>query len=261
MLVDTLLYPEETAQLARHANRMCEAGIRYVINTQAAMDHSLGSSMFPEALLLAHRETRHYLAGNGARNLRRAKSDLPALESARVRLPTMTFDDIMVVRLENKSVQILHAPGPTNDTCMVYVPEEKVLFAGDLMMHIPLVTHQRCDIEAYKRSLCRLRDFHIEVIVQGHGDILLKGEIAEGIDKAVNYLIDVEAMILEIHARGGKLAEAQARGPETFGISTLPMGGIIPGFHQQNIQHLWKHHDPRLQRKRKGHIAPEAAEA
>ena len=57
ILIDTLLFPVETRQLVNYTHRLCEAGIKYVINTQAAMDHSLGSFMFPEAELLAHRET------------------------------------------------------------------------------------------------------------------------------------------------------------------------------------------------------------
>ena len=255
ILIDTLLYPVETRQLVHYANRLCEAGIRYVVNTQAAMDHSLGSFLFPDAELLAHRETRRYLANSGARNLRKAKAISPEFGDARVRLPRVVFDDMLVLRLDGKSVQVLHAPGPAHDTCMVYVPEEKVLFAGDLMMHIPLVTHPRCDIEAYKRSLRRMHDFHLEVIVQGHGEILLRGEIAGSIDKAIHYLNDVDQMVDEVLAGGGRVEEALANGPEKFGIPTFPMNGLIANFHRQNVHHLWRRKDPRLQRRRAARAA------
>ena len=250
ILIDTLLFPVETRQLVNYTNRLCEAGIKYVINTQAAMDHSLGSFLFPDAELLAHRETRSYLASSGARNLRNAKKNSPELNDAKVRLPRVVFDDSLVLRLDSKSVHVIHAPGPVNDTCMVYVPKEKVLFASDLMMHIPLITHQRCDIEAYKQSLRRMHDFNLEVIVQGHGEILLRGEVTSSIDKAINYLNDVDQMVDEVLAGGGKVEDAFANGPEKFGISTLPMNGLISNFHRQNVHHLWKRKDPRLQRKR-----------
>ena len=250
ILIDTLLFPAETRQLVSHTRRLCEAGVKYVVNTQAAMDHSLGSFMFPEAELLAHRETRRYLAGSGARNLRKAKAISPELGDARVRLPRVVFDDSLVLRMDGKSVHVLHAPGPANDTCMVYVPEEKVLFASDLMMHIPLITHQRCDVEAYKQSLRRMHDFNLEVIVQGHGEILLRGEVTSSIDKAINYLNDVDQMVDDVQAGGGKVEDAFANGPEKFGISILPMNRLISSFHRQNIHHLWKRKDPQLQRRR-----------
>ena len=252
VLVDTLLYPVETRQLVNYANRLCESGIRYVVNTQAAMDHSLGSYLFPDAELLAHRETRRYLASSGNRNLNKAKEVSPELNDAKIRLPRVVFDDSLVLRLEGKSVHVIHAPGPVNDTCVVYVPEEKVLFASDLMMHIPLITHRRCDIEAYKRSLRHIHDFNLEVIVQGHGEILLRGEVTSSIDRAINYLVDLEDMVVGLVSKKGAIEEAFANGPEKFGISTLPMNGLITSFHRQNINHLWKRRNPRLQRNRSG---------
>lgn len=251
VLIDTLPFPSETRQLRNYVDRLCEAGVKYVINTQSAPDHIYGSYMFPEAELLAHELARERLVRQGARSLRRAKKDTPELREVELRLPQIVFDESMIIRLGNKSIHIVHSPGPTPDTCVVYIPEEKVLFASDLMMHIPVLYNRLGNIEAYGDSLRRLHDFNLEVIVQGHGDILLRGEVTSSIERTLNYLRDVENLIRETMANGGSLDRVLERDVADFGISTIPMGDMVKAIHRQNLRHLWRQHlPPELRRKR-----------
>ena len=250
IVIDTLLFPRETRQLLDCARHLCAPGIRYLINTQAAMDHSLGAFLFDNVKQVAHREARTYLLNNGRRNLSAARSASHLFDDAKIRIPRIVFDQTLILRLGDKSFHIMHAPGPTHDACVVYVPEERILFAGDLMMHVPLVTHARCDIEAYKQSLRRLHDFNLESIVQGHGEVLLKGEVKISIDRTIRYLEDVEQLVDTLLANGRTVDDALAYGPDRFGISPVPMSGLIPKLHRENIAYLWRRKDPRLERDR-----------
>ncbi|CAM3800524.1 alkyl sulfatase dimerization domain-containing protein [Parendozoicomonas haliclonae] len=45
--------------------------------------------------------------------------------------PTKTFDDTMNVEIAGVQLQLVHAPGETNDQLFVYLPEQKVLLPGD----------------------------------------------------------------------------------------------------------------------------------
>ncbi len=53
----------------------------------------------------------------------------------------------------------------------MHVREEKVLFASDLMMPVPVISGPFADIDVYKQSLNNLYDYNLESIVQGHGEI------------------------------------------------------------------------------------------
>lgn len=250
VLIDTLPFPAETRQMRNYIDRLCDAGIKYVVITQSAADHVYGAYLFPDAELLAHELTRARLQKSGAQMLRQAKVDTPALQEVQLRLPRVVFDEEMVVRVGNKSVHVIHAPGPAPDTCVVHVPEEKVLFTGDLMMHIPMITQPQCDIDTYTESLGKLHDLNLEVIVQGHGDILLRGEVTSSIDTTIRYLTSIVDWAQETAARRGTLADLSQKGPTHFGVSTIPMGEMVTAIHQANLHHLWRTYDPRSRRNR-----------
>ncbi len=240
VLIDTLPFPSETRQLKTFVKKLCAPGVKYVVNTQSAADHTYGSYLFPDAELLAHEKARQWQARYGARNLRKAKRDTPELRDVKLCLPRIVFNDSMVIRIGNKTVHLIHSPGPAPDTSVAYVPEEKVLFASDLIMHIPMICHDHSNIEAYKTSLYKLYDFNLEVIVQGHGDILLRGEVTSSIDRAYNYLVHIEELVQETCVMGGTLEDMLSRDLSEFDISTIPMGDMIRAIHRANLAYLWK---------------------
>ncbi len=108
----------------------------------------------------------------------------------------------MVIRLGDKTVHLIHSPGPSPELCAVHVREDKVLFASDLMMPVPLIANPLSDIEAFKHSLLNLHDYNLECIVQGHGDILLRGEVTTSIDASVKYLDDIQQLVETLLAEG-----------------------------------------------------------
>ncbi|MEZ4556939.1 MAG: MBL fold metallo-hydrolase [Caldilineaceae bacterium] len=48
IVIDTLPFPSETRELIDFAERICPAGIKYVINTLSHADHVYGSYLFPK---------------------------------------------------------------------------------------------------------------------------------------------------------------------------------------------------------------------
>ena len=93
IVIDTLPFPSETRELIDFAERICPAGIKYVINTLSHADHVYGSYLFPEAELIAHELTRDYLATEGERALREDGLTRPTpLES---RTGGDTIDDLV----------------------------------------------------------------------------------------------------------------------------------------------------------------------
>lgn len=239
ILIDTLPFPSETKQIIEFAQRVCPQGIKYVINTLSHADHVYGSSYFPEAELIAHDLCREMLMEHGYIALEEAREHTPELRHVEIRLPKIVFNEGVVIRLGGKTVHLIHSPGPSPELCVVHVREDKVLFASDLMMPVPLIATPYSDVEAFKRSLMNLHDYNLECIVQGHGDILLRGEVTSSIDISVKYLNDIQQLVQRLMDDGGTKHDLLTYDIEQFERSRIPLGGLVQQFHANNLLFLW----------------------
>ena len=255
ILIDTLPFPSETRQIIEFARRVVPQGIRYVINTVAHADHVYGSYLFPDAELIAHEQCRAMLEKYAYASLEEAKEHTPELREVKVRLPKVVFNEGMVIRLGGKTVHIINTPGPSPEVCVVHVREDKVLFASDLMMPVPMIAGPFSDVEQYKRSLNNLYDYNLESIVQGHGEILLRGEVTTSIGANIKYLQDIEETVEELMSMGGTKHDLLRYDIEQFGRSRIPLGGLVQQFHNSNLLHLWE--KARARRKQERQAQPE----
>jgi len=240
VLIDTLPFPSETRQLIDFAERICPQGIRYVINTLSHADHVYGSWLFPKAELIGHDLCRRMLQQYGNKGLEEAREHTPELRHVQLRLPRIVFNEGLVLRLGGKTIHLIHAPGPSPECCVVHVREDKVLFASDLMMPVPIISTQFSDIDAFTRSLANLHDYNLECIVQGHGDILLRGEVSSSIESSLQYLNDIQKLVNQLIAEGATKHDLLERDIEQFGRSRIPLGGLVQQFHANNLLHLWE---------------------
>ena len=240
ILIDTLPFPSETNQIIDFAAQVCPAGIRYLVNTISHADHVYGSCLFPDAELIAHESARDLLVRYGRRALEEAREHTTELLRVEIRLPKIIFNEGSVIRLGDKTVHIMNAPGPGPDVCVVHVREEKVLFASDLMMPVPVIASPLADIEKFKQSLHSLHEFNLETIVQGHGDILLRGEVTPSIEESIKYLNDVEELVERLLSEGATKRELLSHDIEEFGRTRIPLGGLVQNFHQANLLFLWE---------------------
>lgn len=240
VLIDTLPFPSETRQIIEFAQRICPQGIRYVINTVAHADHVYGSYLFPQAELIAHEVCREMLQEHAYDALREAQDHTPELRDVEIRLPKIVFNEGMLIRLGGKTIHVFNTPGPSPEVCCVHVREEKVLFASDLIMAVPLISGPFSDIPAYKQSLSNLHEHNLECIVQGHGEVLLRGEITSSIDSSIEYLDDIQQTVDTLMSEGGTKHDLLRSDVEDFGRSRIPLGGAVQQFHASNLLYLWE---------------------
>ena len=132
----------------------------------------------------------------------------------------------------------------------MHVREEKVLFASDLMMPVPVIASPLADIEKFKQSLHSLHEFNLETIVQGHGDILLRGEVTPSIEDSIQYLNDVEELVDRLISNGAARRELLNHDIEEFGRSRIALGGLVQNFHQANLLFLWEKAQAALKKER-----------
>ena len=131
VLIDTLLYPEETLQIKRFIETRLKQPVIYVINTHHHADHTTGTCFFDDAQVISHYSCRELLDTRGRESLERAKETAPDMASAELVLPNIVFDDKMALHIGNKTFHLEHMPGHSDDSITVWIEEDNVLFAAD----------------------------------------------------------------------------------------------------------------------------------
>ncbi len=235
IVVDTLPFPNETQQMRRFAQQS-PAGVKYVIDTNYHGDHTYGAYLFPEAALVSHRLTHAYLAEVGEQNLARAKQQSAELLDVKVRLPSILAEGQLSLRIGERTVTLYHLPSSSPDTTIVYVEEEQIVFSSDLLMPVPYIVESNLD--AYHKSLHALREMPIETVIQGHGPVLLRGEIEDAIDHVGRYIDCVTEQVREKIALGWDDNAVLGLPIEKCGISRIELDGRASSLHQANVYAL-----------------------
>jgi len=239
ILIDTLPFPTETDEMAAYLDDVAgKDAVRYVVLSHHHADHTYGTYAFPDALVIAHQSCRQLLERYGAASLARAKRETQALDRVSLRLPDLTFTSEMQLQLGHRSLKLFAAPGHTADGIAAYVPSEKALIAGDAMMPVPHITGG--DIPTLRETLQRFRGFKPSFLVQGHGDVLLRGEVDEALQVNIRYLDAIEERVSQLiadHESPKKLRDIDI---ESCGLSRIPLDGLVSTLHLNNLIALYK---------------------
>ena len=120
---------------------------------------------------------------------------------------------------------------------MVYVEDEQVLFASDTLMPVPSIVDG--DIEAFKRSLRKIKDLVIKNMVQGHGEVVLIGEVDKAVRDSLNYLDSIEQKVADAIERDQGRSGLRDDNIESTGLSRLPIHGQVQQIHVANLLALY----------------------
>jgi len=237
VVIDTLALPDETLTIREFIEHELNVPIRYVINTHYHADHAWGNCFFPGATVVAHANCRELLEERGTPSLEAAKKQNPALRQVKIVPPQMTFiDGDMTLRVGKKNLILSPAFGHSNDGISVLVEEDRILFAGDSFMPVPHVVDG--DVDDNIASIKQVAKLGLENIVQGHGDIILRGEIDAAIKENVSYLTAIKKSVKSISRRKNAEELLEDITIEECGKSRVYLGGLAEALHQSNLNAL-----------------------
>ena len=240
VVIDTLALPDETLAIREFIERELTVPVRYVINTHYHADHAWGNCFFPGATVVAHAKCRDLLLERGEPSLESAKKQNPALRQVKIVPPQMTFlDGEMTLRVGKKNLIIAPAYGHSEDGISVLVEEDRILFAGDSFMPIPYIVDG--DIDENIASIKRVARMGLENIVQGHGDIILRGEIEAAVKENLNYLTTIKKSVRSIARKKNAEELLEEITIESCGKSRVYLGGLARSLHERNLHALLYH--------------------
>lgn len=239
IIIDTLAYPEETREIRDYIEGRLEKPVRYVINTHYHADHSLGNCWFPNAVIIGHERCRRLLATKGAKALEDAKQINRELMNIKVVLPDVTFDDgALILRVGKRTLELISLPGHSPDGIGVLLVEDRVLFSGDIMMPVPYVVDG--NIEVMAESMKIIPKMRLENLVQGHGEVILRGELQNAVKANLNYLTAIVKHVKKAAQRSEPEEYLMKVDIESCGKNRILLNGLASELHRRNLIGLYQ---------------------
>ena len=206
--------PAELAMLLREKiKETTDKPVTHVINTHYHGDHTFGNQYFAEGLIIAHEKTRKALieGDEGHRAMFRKFFGEESLKGFSLTPPDMTFTDRMILRHGGRTMELVYAGGKahTDGDIFVWLPEEKVLFSGDLLYNgrLPLLNDGQT-LGALK-AIDMITSTGAARLVPGHGPLASK-------EDALRYRGYIESLRAEVKRT---MDEGMGRGEVTSSIS------------------------------------------
>lgn len=164
---DTLTHPRDLAALAAsHSGRQC-----FVVYSHADWDHVYGTAALENPLVIGHRICLQRFQGEAQATLAAQQAREPE-KWAGVHLvpPVITFDRHLDLDLGDITVSLHHLPGHSPDSIVAFVPNLKLLLAGDAV-ELPCPTiPPGCNLDPWIRSLQRWREHKgVRTVIPSHG--------------------------------------------------------------------------------------------
>lgn len=227
IIFDTFLSPNVAAELIETIEDLDLSPVKFVVNSHSHNDHIRGNQAFPDdikiisttrtmelieewepldiadekkyaPLRLAHYDSlnRAFTGDESSREYQQILMWKPYYEilsnshlEIETRLPDTFVDSIQHFDGPDRKITLLSkGPGHTESDLIMHLPEDKVVFTGDLVFNErhPYVPHG--NISKWKTWLDFINSLDVETVVPGHGDIGTN----ELIDRMNNYLMDLE---------------------------------------------------------------------
>jgi glyoxylase-like metal-dependent hydrolase (beta-lactamase superfamily II) len=198
--------------------------VSHLLLTHVHSDHVFGSQAFEDADIVAHFRLKEKMEENlktawTPKGLEKMLEDMkksnpdrvPMLKGLRIVLPTTTFERSYRVG----DVRIVNTGGHTDCSSYVYVPKDRVLFAGDNLFvgRFPWAGDPTADPDRWIKALQAYLKLDVDVIVPGHGPLCDKAEV----EKQLKWFRAMRRMMKRLVSEGVPEDEAvKAKYPEIY---------------------------------------------
>ncbi len=206
IVVDTLNTPARGRHLAAAIKSRTDKPVLFVVNTHHHYDHVFGNQAF-DAPIIAHCALSGQLAQAASRDLMPVAiaarlsehpQDRWLVDELELIYPNLIFEYSLVIDLPPKRMMVRHLGGHTPDTAIMDLPEEGVLFAGDLVFEgrVPFLRHAHIDNTI--QALRQLERLGARIIVPGHGEVCDMAYVI----RLRDYVEDLRSIVEELINQG-----------------------------------------------------------
>ncbi|QFT89645.1 Hydroxyacylglutathione hydrolase [Bacillus sp. THAF10] len=214
LIFDTFNTQQASSELKKYAEEISGSKISWVINSHYHGDHIRGNQVFPSCNILSSKTTYTKMKEIQPTRILSQKQDLKGLRTyicalektlhethdqkiecqikslielenslptLNLTLPTITFQEFHTFKGSNLSA-MLYTKGAGHSPCdsFLYIPEEKVIFMGDLLFvnsHPSLF--EDSDVDNWIATLQELLTWDFNTAIPGHGPVGTKNDLEQ----------------------------------------------------------------------------------
>ena len=267
LVVDSHITPATARALIASIREVTDKPITTVVNTHFHYDHAHGNQAFGPVTIIGHEFTRMKMAGaplaeqtyrdwlgqttravaggerrlagmeegearaRHARGLAAAKAVLTEAEEVAPVPPDTTLRERMTLVRGDREIQIVFCGrAHTGGDVVVYLPKERLVFTGDMMLGGPSWLGDGF-VDEWPATLAQLKTLDFDLMLPGHGPAFRDREL---IDHVAAYYRDLWAAVVAARAEGKSIGQTAAavdltRHKETLGIARAGVDPLAVG--------------------------------
>lgn len=204
MVIDTQATPVMAQGVIDRIREITDKPVKYILLSHYHAVRVFGASAYNAQEIIASRDTYDLIVERGEQDKASEIGRFPRLfrnvESIPPGLtwPTITFDGEMTVNLGNLEVQIMQVGrGHTKGDTIAWLPEQRILFAGDLVEYQSTPYAGDAYFREWPQTLDTLAEFNAEKMVPGRGPALKSAdEVRKGLAGTRAFLTDLYSSVL-----------------------------------------------------------------
>jgi cyclase len=209
IVIDTPMIPEQGSQWAKTVAELTDR-VLYVFNTDHHRAHIIGNQFF-DAPILAHEAAWKEMANykdtfiERTKNLFKKRSEIQRqFNQVRIVKPELCFSGKLVLQKGNRELHFMYLGGHTPATSGLFLPKERILFTGDLVVVNEHPALGQCNSEEWLARSRWLRKQKYELIVPGHGPLCN----VDATEPVSEYIRAMRAKVRSQYRAGRSKAEA-----------------------------------------------------
>ena len=178
MVIDAQATPRMAREVIRHIRKVTRKPIQYVVLSHYHAVRVLGASAYKAQQIIASDATLELIRERGKQDMASEIGRFPRLFRGQASIPGLTwpslvFHDRITIMMGKLEVQIIHAGrGHTAGDTIVWIPKQKVMFAGDLVEYNAGIYTGDAHLSDWPATLDRLRALRPRALVPGRGPAL-----------------------------------------------------------------------------------------
>ena len=213
MVIDTQATPAMAEDVIRRIREVTDKPIKYVVLSHYHAVRVLGASAYQPEHIIASQDTRDLIVERGEQDKASEIGRFPRLfrnvESvpAGMTWPTLTFTGKMTLWLGKLEVQLIQlGRGHTKGDTVVWLPQDKVLFSGDLVEFDATPYAGDAYFQDWPKTLDNIAALKPQALVPGRGAALQgAADVARGLEGTRAFVSELYASVKAGAAAGKDL--------------------------------------------------------
>lgn len=244
ILIDTPMLPDQASEWQIALRQLGAEPYYAIINTDYHPERMMGNGFFMPTRVFGHELSLKPIAKYEDSLLgqfsERYEDDHPDLAQEILHMhiigPEIAVGDGVTLYLGDRRVEVLHLDGHTPASLGIYLPQERILFAGDNITYNEHPALFQANSLAWLATLDRIKALDIEVIVPGSGAPCGK----EAIEPLQVYITEMRARVRELFQKGASRRECVEKvGMLEFFPIPWEQEALIKRRRRESIEHVY----------------------